>query len=57
MSYHKELLELIKDCLQPKDIEKKHFWGSVSFQCFLIDEMIDKLPTRVWKKNNNKLLK
>jgi hypothetical protein len=43
----KELLELINDCLKPKDIEKKKF-GEVFTPINLINEMLDKLPKEVW---------
>jgi hypothetical protein len=51
----KELLELINDCLKPKDIEKKQF-GEVFTPMFLIDEMLDKLPTKVWRNSSLKWL-
>jgi SAM-dependent MidA family methyltransferase len=43
----KELLELINDCLKPKDVEKKQF-GEVFTPMTLINEMLDKLPVHVW---------
>ena len=49
----KELLELITECLKPKDIEKKQF-GEVFTPMKLVNEMLDKLPIEVW---NNKELK
>ena len=49
----KELLELINDCLKPKDVEKKKF-GEVFTPMNLVNEMLDKLPSEVW---NNKHLK
>ena len=49
----KELLELINDCLKPKDIEKKKF-GEVFTPMNLVNEMLYKLPSEVW---NNKHLK
>jgi len=49
----KELLELINDCLKPKDIEKKKF-GEVFTPMKLVNEMLDKLPVDVW---SNKKLK
>ena len=49
----KELLELINECLKPKDIEKKKF-GEVFTPMHLVNEMLDKLPKDVWK---NKKLK
>ncbi|AYV80018.1 MAG: restriction-modification methylase [Gaeavirus sp.] len=48
----KELLELIADCLKPKDIEKKQF-GEVFTPMKLVNEMLDKLPAYVW--TNKKL--
>ena len=51
----KELLELINDCLKPKDIEKKQF-GEVFTPMILINEMLDKLPKEVWKNKNLKWL-
>ena len=49
----KELLELITDCLKPKEIEKKEF-GEVFTPIFLINEMLDKLPKEVWIDKNLK---
>jgi len=49
----KELLELITECLKPKDIEKKQF-GEVFTPMKLVTEMLNKLPIEVWK---NKTLK
>jgi hypothetical protein len=49
----KELLELINDCLKPKEIEKKEN-GEVFTPMNLVNEMLDKLPKEVW---NNKELK
>jgi hypothetical protein len=51
----KELLELINDCLKPKDIEKKKF-GEVFTPMILINEMLDNLPNNVWKNKNLKWL-
>lgn len=51
----KELLELITDCLKPKDIEKKQF-GEVFTPMALVSEMLDKLPIEVWKNKNLKWL-
>lgn len=48
----KELLELINECLKPKDIEKKKF-GEVFTPMKLVNEMLDKLPKEVW--NDEKL--
>jgi len=49
----KELLELINECLKPKDIEKKQF-GEVFTPMHLVNEMLDKLPKEVWKNKNLK---
>ena len=49
----KELLELINDCLKPKEVEKKEN-GEVFTPMILVNEMLDKLPLEVWK---NKKLK
>ena len=49
----KELLELINDCLKPKDIEKKKY-GEVFTPMILINEMLDKLPVEVWTNKNLK---
>ena len=51
----KELLELINECLKPKEIEKKQF-GEVFTPMFLINEMLDKLPLEIWKNKNLKWL-
>ena len=51
----KELLELINDCLKPKEIEKKKF-GEVFTPMTLVTEMLDKLPIDVWKNKNLKWL-
>ena len=51
----KELLELINDCLKPKDIEKKQF-GEVFTPMILINEMLDKLPKEVWTNKELKWL-
>jgi hypothetical protein len=51
----KELLELINDCLKPKEIEKKKY-GEVFTPMKLIDEMLDKLPNEVWKNKDLKWL-
>jgi hypothetical protein len=47
----KELLELINECLKPKDEEKKQF-GEVFTPMTLVNEMLDKLPESVWTKSN-----
>ena len=49
----KEVLELINDCLKPKDVEKKQF-GEVFTPMILVNEMLDKLPIDVWKNKNLK---
>jgi hypothetical protein len=49
----KELLELINDCLKPKDIEKKKY-GEVFTPMNLVDEMLDGLPNKVWQNKNLK---
>ena len=51
----KELLELINDCLKPKEIEKKEN-GEVFTPMILINEMLDKLPKEVWTNKNLKWL-
>ena len=51
----KELLELINDCLKPKDVEKKQF-GEVFTPMILINEMLDKLPKEVWTNKELKWL-
>jgi hypothetical protein len=51
----KELLELINECLKPKEIEKKQF-GEVFTPMTLINEMLDKLPKDVWSNKNLKWL-
>ena len=48
-----ELLELINNCLKPKEIEKKEN-GEVFTPMKLVNEMLDKLPIETW---NNKNLK
>ena len=48
-----ELLELINDCLKPKEIEKKQF-GEVFTPMKLIQEMLDKLPLEVWYQKHFK---
>ncbi len=49
----KELLELINECLKPKDVEKKQF-GEVFTPMSLVNEMLDKLPKEVWTNKNLK---
>jgi hypothetical protein len=51
----KELLELINECLKPKEVEKKQF-GEVFTPMILVNEMLDKLPLEVWKNKNIKWL-
>ena len=51
----KELLELINDCLKPKEVEKKEN-GEVFTPMILVSEMLDKLPIDVWKNKNLKWL-
>lgn len=51
----KELLELIDNCLKPKEIEKKKF-GEVFTPMNIIEEMLDRLPTEVWFNKNLKWL-
>ena len=51
----KELLELINDCLKPKEVEKKEN-GEVFTPMILINEMLNKLPLDVWKNKNLKWL-
>jgi 16S rRNA G966 N2-methylase RsmD len=51
----KELLELINDCLKPKEVEKKEN-GEVFTPIKLVNEMLDKLPIEVWKNKNLKWL-
>ena len=51
----KELLELINECLKPKEIEKKKF-GEVFTPIKLVNEMLDKLPKEVWENKNLKWL-
>jgi len=51
----KELLELINECLKPKEIEKKKF-GEVFTPMKLVNEMLDKLPKEVWENKDLKWL-
>ena len=44
----KELLELIAECLKPKELEKKEY-GEVFTPMKLVSDMLDKLPEHVWK--------
>lgn len=47
IDHPKELLELINECLKPKEIEKQQF-GEVFTPITLVNEMLDKLPKEVW---------
>jgi len=51
----KELLELINDCLKPKDVEKMKF-GEVFTPINIINEMLDKLPKEIWSNDKLKWL-
>jgi len=51
----KELLELINDCLKPKEVEKQQN-GEVFTPMILVNEMLDKLPKETWKNKNLKWL-
>lgn len=51
----KELLELINDCLKPKEVEKEEN-GEVFTPIKLVNDMLDKLPIEVWKNKNLKWL-
>ncbi|ARF10254.1 restriction-modification methylase [Hokovirus HKV1] len=51
----KELLELINDCLKPKEVEKKEN-GEVFTPVNLINDMLNKLPIEVWTNINFKWL-
>ena len=51
----KELLELINDCLKPKEVEKKEN-GEVFTPMVLVNDMLDKLSIDVWKNKNLKWL-
>ncbi len=51
----KELLELINECLKPKEIEKKKY-GEVFTPMKLVNEMLDKLPKEVWENKDLKWL-
>ena len=48
-----ELLELINDCLKPKELEKKKY-GEVFTSMKLVNEMLDKLPNDIWINQNLK---
>ena len=49
----KELLELIEKMLKPKEEEKKKY-AEVFTPFKLVNEMLDKLPKKVWKKKHYK---
>jgi len=49
----KELLELVNDCLKPKEVEKKEN-GEVFTPITLVNEMLDKLPKDIWENKNIK---
>jgi len=51
----KELLELINDCLKPKEVEKKEN-GEVFTPINLVNDMLDKLPIDIWKNKDLKWL-
>ncbi len=51
----KELLELIGECLKPKEVEKKEF-GEVFTPMELVNEMLNKLPKEIWTNKNLKWL-
>ncbi len=51
----KELLELINDCLKPKDIEKREN-GEVFTSIPIINEILDKFPESIWTDKNLKWL-
>ena len=46
-----KLLEYINDCLKPKNVEKKEF-GEVFTPMNVINEMLDQLPSHIWKNPN-----
>jgi hypothetical protein len=50
-----KLLNLINECLKPKDIEKKQF-GEVFTPLSLINEMLDNIPLGIWNDKNLKWL-
>jgi hypothetical protein len=51
----KELLELINECLKPKNVEKKKF-GEVFTPMTLVFLMLDLLPPEIWENKNLKIL-
>lgn len=53
IDHPKELLELINECLKPKQVEKKKF-GEVFTPMTLINDMLDKLPEEVWTNEKYK---
>jgi hypothetical protein len=50
-----KLLEFIDSCLKPKETEKKRF-GEVFTPMKLVNEMLDKLPKKVWSDKTLKWL-
>ena len=46
----KQLLELIDECLKPKEIEKRKF-GEAFTHMNIISKMLNKIPKKVWKIN------
>jgi hypothetical protein len=50
----KELLELINECLKPKELEKKKY-GEVFTPINLVNEMLDKLDEFYKKEHNNSI--
>jgi|688.fasta_scaffold00943_43 hypothetical protein len=53
INYPRELLNLIAESLQPRDIEKKQY-GEVFTPMNIIDEMLDNLPKELWNDKNIK---
>jgi len=53
IDHPEELLKLLNDCLKPKEIEKKEN-GEVFTPIPIVNEMLDKLPSDVWKNKNLK---
>jgi len=49
----KELLELINECLKPKQVEKKKY-GEVFTPMKLVNEMLDQLPKEIWTNEKYK---
>ena len=50
-----KLLEYIKDNLTPKEKERKSS-GEVFTPIYVVEDMLDKLPTKVWKDHTCKWL-